>query len=638
MLEGIRNKRNSIVILAVFAAIIIVFIFWGVGPSGDDNDTSVVASVDGTKISAREYAALYQRQVDYYRDAFKGQPVDDMEKRLDLKHRTLNMLINRRIALDAAYEEGIKVSREDVQEAIKSIPAFGNNGVFDIQRYREVLSGNRLNPAEFEKNVEEDLIVTKMREHVISGVKVGGDEARDAYFKGFRKVDLDYIVLDGSRFRKGVEVTKEEGMKFLKENGSLFVVPARVKVFYTYADYAVLTKKADVTDAEAKDYYEKNSNDYMTPAEVKARHILIRPDPKAQDRGAAMDTARKKADEILAELKAGADFEKLAKEYSMDPGSASQNGDLGWFERGVMITPFEDAAFSMKKGELSGVVETEFGFHIIRVDDRKDSALKPFDRVKGEIREKLAEHKGGSAARAVSLDLMNRFREAKTVEELEKDASAHPGVKSGLTPLFSEADDVELTNNEMIRDVVFSMKQDEVSRLIETPEGIYVIKMVEKINPHVPEYDAVAGRINQALVERKALEAAGAKAKELLEKAKGGQSLKDVAAKEQFKVERTGYFSRAEGVVPKIGAFVADKPALFELTEGKPVYLEVMIHEGRFYVFSLASAEEAPEAGFAEKKDAITKGLLNQKQEEAINNWFEQRRAKARIKVFEERL
>ncbi|MFQ5736923.1 MAG: SurA N-terminal domain-containing protein [Thermodesulfobacteriota bacterium] len=641
MLERIRNSKKSAVILGAFAIIILVFIFWGAGPSGNKgNDRTVVATVDGAPISTKEYAALYKRQLDYYRNRFKGQPVDEIVRRLDLKHRVLDTLIDRAIALEAARDKGMEVSAREVQEAIMAISVFSKDGVFDKKLYFDVLSSNRITPAEFEKGVQDDLLASRMREDIIKDVSVSEAEVKDAYMKLNRKVDLRYIVLDPGRFKDGVKVDKEEAMQFLRENGSIFMLPAEIKAFYAYAGYDTFARGVKVPEAEIKDYYEKNSNDFMTEGMVKARHILIRPVAMGgKDLGTATKEARKKAEEILSELKAGASFSKLARKYSKDPGSARQGGDLGWFQRGVMIKPFEDVVFSMKKGETSGVVETEFGFHIIRLDDRKESVQKPLAEVRDSIREKLAARAAKAEAHDASINIMNEFKAAKTEEELKKAASVHDGVKAVSTPMFTERDSgIALNDNEMVKDVVFSLRQGEVSRLLETPEGIYVIKIVERIDPHVPEYDAVAPQIKAILTERKAVEAAGEKAAQLLERIRNGEDLAEIAKKERYKVRRTGWFTLRDGVIPKIGAYAGDKPDIFSLTEEEPYYKTALNYENRYYILKLASAKEAPASGFEADKEDLTKRLLTEKQNQKINGWFEARRAKTKIQVFEERL
>ncbi len=641
MLDRIRNSKNSIVILVAFAAIILVFIFWGAGPGGDSaDDRNVVAVVDGTKIESKEYMTLYKRELDYYKETFKDQPIAEIERRLDLKGRAIGILVNRTIALKAAKQLGMKASQSDVQQAIQSMEVFSSNGAFDKKVYFDVLASNRINPAEFEKGVEEDLLAARMREKITEGVSVTEEEVKDAYFMINRKVDLDFVAISPERFIKDVKVTDDEAKAHLKENASQFMEPARVKVFYAYAPYDVFGAVTKVTDEEIKADYEADSDKYMTAAKVRARHILISPEAKgADDMGAATQVARAKAEKVLEELKAGGDFSALAKKYSKDQGSAKQGGELGWFERGVMIKPFEDAAFNMSNGETSGVVETEFGFHIIKLEEKVESAPKPLKDVKAEIKEKLAKKKAALAASEASASIAASFRDAATEEELSKAVSAHPGVKGGVTPLFSYGDKkVDLVKNEMVSDVVFSMRQNDVSRLLETPQGIYVVKAVEKINPRVREYEAVATEIKSMLTAKKAFEAAGAKARLFLERLKNKEALGKIAAEAKLKVDRTGYFSLVEGFVPKVGVFAGDRPELFSLTEKEPGYTDVITHENIFYLFSLARSMEADDSGFGAMRDDISKRLLADKQEQAVSSWFEKKRAEAKIQVFDDRL
>src|SRR3990172_5833207 len=390
MLEGIRKRRNSTIILVAFAAIIVVFIFWGVGPNGGGNDPGVVASVDGEPVTQREYANLYKRQVDFYKQTFKDQFTEEMVQRLDLKHKSVDILINRILALKEAGSRGIEASEKEVQDAIRSMPAFSNNGSFDKDLYFKVLGSNRLNPAEFEKNVEADIITAKIRAEVLKDVSVTDDEVLKRYFEENRKVDLKYMAVESAAMKGDVNVTDEEAREYLKKNASDFMAPLKVKAFYAFARNADFEGKAALTEAEVKEYYEKNKGQFEAPAAVKARHILIGPDAKAADKDKATADARAKAEEILKKVRSGADFGQIAKQASQDPGSAKQGGELGWFQKGVMIKAFEEAAFALNKNEVSAVVETEFGFHILKVEDKKDSGFLPLKEAEPAIREALS--------------------------------------------------------------------------------------------------------------------------------------------------------------------------------------------------------------------------------------------------------
>lgn len=640
MLESIRKRRNSVLILIAFAAIIIVFIFWGVGPNGggDGTDPSIIATVDGESIPVREYANLYKREVEYYKNTFKEQFTDEMAQKLNLRQKALDILINRTLAIKEAKAQGIKVTDAEVQEAIKAIPVFSKDGAFDKELYFKVLSSNRLNPAEFEKSVEADLITAKIRETIVKGITVTEAEAKEKYLKENRRVDLGYIAVDAMKMKAAVAATDEEAREFLKKNGSEFMVPAKVKAFYAYASYADLSKRVKLTDAEIKEYYDKNQKQFEAPVSVKARHILLRPDPNAADAAKAKAEAKKKIEDLLKKAKAGANFAALAKANSQDPGSARQGGDLGWFQKGIMIKSFEDVAFNLKKGEISDVIETEFGYHIILVEDKKDTGVMPVKEAEPAIRQALTEQKSQETARGVVSSLEQRLNEAKSVDELKKAAASEKDVKYSVTDFFAEDDmNAELVRNELLRGAVFTLNPG-AAKAVETEEGVYIIKLLERKDAHVPAFEEVASDVKEILIEEKAGAAAAKKAQELLEKAKKGEDLAALARSEKLKYDSTGYFSRTDGFMPRTGVFVGDKDGLFNLTEAAPYYSEAVPHNGKYFVFKLSGVKDADEMGFVIKKDELTSRLVAEKQDEALNKWLKGLREKSEIKVNEQLL
>ena len=639
MLESIRKRRNSIVILVAFAAIIIVFIFWGAGPSNNDNQNrTAVAVVDGVEILVREYAALYKKETEYYRGALKGQFTEEVAQKMDLKHRSLDILINRALALKEADAKGIKAAPEEIQSAIKSIQAFTKDGSFDKETYFKVLSANRLSPAEFERSIEDDIVTGKVREAVVKDLTVTDDEVKAAFRKEMRKVNLSYAAFDGDRLKGSIKVVDEEAEDFLRKNGSAFMLPVKIKAFYAFAGYKDAASRAKVTDEDVKDFYEKNKDSFALPEMVKARHILLRPASDAADMAKAKMDAKAKLEDIIKKIKAGAKFAVMAKAHSQDPGSARAGGDLDWFGRGVMIKPFEETAFALKKGEMSGVVETEFGFHVILVEDKKDPSTRPLSEVSSDIRRNLAFDKSRAVAKDSAALLGAKLKDLKSVDEMRK-AANDAGLKATVTEPFSDEDKrIELVSNEMLRDVVFGLRAGEVSPPVETNEGVYVIKAVEKVDAHVPEYKAVSARVKATLILKKADETAKKKAEDLLAKAKGGADFVAAAKAEGVAIEETGLFSKSQGFVPKVGTFSGDKQGLFDLNDAAPWYAEVLEANGRYYVLRLKNTKEADESAFEPMKEPLKARLISQKQEEAVSAWIKELRARSKIKIFEDML
>lgn len=636
MLESFRKRRNSAFIVVAFAAIIIVFIFWGVGPSGNgENDSSVVATVNGEAIPYREYANLYKKEQEYYKETFKEQFTDEMARKLNLKQKAVDILINRALAINEAEDQGMKVTPEEVQQAISAIPVFSKDGAFDKELYFKVLSSNRIKPAEFEKSVEADLMTAKIREKVIKDVAVTDQELKARYFEENRKIDLSFVALEGSVSGKSTPVSDEEAKEYLKKNASDFMVPARINAFYAYAGYEDMAARAKFTDEEIKSYYEANKNRFETQAAIKARHILVRPDPKDADQAKAKADAKKKITDLLPKAKSGAKFADLAKAFSQDPGSAKQGGDLGWFQKGVMIKAFEEAAFALNKGEVSGVIETEFGYHIIKVEDKKDGGYLPLKEAEPSIKQALAGDKAKAIAREALMTLDAKVAQASSAEEIKKAASADKALKPALTGMFSEDDmGVELARNEQLRTAAFSLSPGQAGRIVETEEGAYLVRLVERKDAHVPEFAEVAADVKTIIAEDKAGKEAEAKAKALLERAKKGEDLAVIAKAEKLKMEQSGFFARTEGFMPRTGIFVGDKEAMFKLASGA-YYPEVVSHNGRHFIFRLSGIKEADEAAFEPRKEELKARLLAEKQDLALSAWLKGLREKSKITINE---
>lgn len=638
MLESIRKRRNSAVILVAFAAIILVFIFWGVGPGGGGADSNTVASVNGESITVKDYMNLYKREVDYYRSVFKEQFTDDMARELNLKQRSVDILINRLLAVNEARAQGIKVTGNEVQDTIKAIPAFSNNGVFDKELYFKVLSSNRVSPAEFEKSIEADLMTAKIREKVLRDVVVSEDEVRDRYLKENRKINLDYIAVDGSALKGGIEVADEEALAYFKQNASRFMVPRSVNAFYAFASFNEFARLATVAPEEVSEFYERNKGQFETPAAVKARHILVRPETGAAGSEKARADAKGKIEGLLGKVRSGVDFAALAKQNSEDPGSASQGGDLGWFQQGIMIKAFEDAAFALEKGEVSGVVETEFGFHIIKVEDKKDPGHMPLKEVEPAIKKTLAESKARAGAREALSGLDTRIAKAGTAEEMKKEAASLKGVKAAVTGFFTESEPAaELAGNEDLRNTMLTLPPGQ-GRTVDAEDGVYLVRVLERKEAHVPDFKDAAPEIRDMIATEKASKAAREKALQIIERLRNGEDFKAIAGPEKLKIESTGYFSPMEGFMPRTGIFTGDKEAIFELSEVAPNFPEVLMNDGKHYVLRFAGAREAPEAGLEFKKEDIRSRVLAEKQEEVLGEWLNGLRQKSKIKVNQELL
>ncbi|MEK7841934.1 MAG: peptidylprolyl isomerase, partial [Deltaproteobacteria bacterium] len=349
-----------------------------------------------------------------------------------------------------------------------------------------------------------------------------------------------------------------------------------------------------------------------TQKQVFARHILIRPASGASDMKKAKEEALEKAEDILSSLaKKGEDFALLAKKYSDDKASGSKGGSLGYFKQGEMVKPFEDAAFSLKKGEISSIVETEFGYHIIKVDDVKEMRLMPFKEAKDIITKKLTE----TGAKKLALDTASEIQKAVISEKREmKDEAAKKKLKLIETGPFSERDaNIELVRNAELKKTAFSLKAGEISNAVETESSIYIIKILDKKEEHIPGYEEAAASVKTALIKGKANEKAKETADAILKRLKQGEDFQKLASKEGYTTGESGFFTKVEGYIANIGLSVADKPDIFSLAKENPYYSQAIPYGTRFYIFGLKDIKEPDKAEFEAKKIQIKDRLLKEK-------------------------
>jgi len=629
------------IIVFIFFAIILVFIFWGVGPGGKRDETGnfqVVATVDGVDIPVGEYSALYKRQVEYYGNLLKGEGADKLLEKLNLRQKTIDMLIERALAFREAEKKGMSASDKEIQDKIVSMPVFQKDGVFNKELYFSVLRSNRIEPADFEKDVGDELLIEKVRETVISEVGATDDEAKRLFEKQSRHIALEYIKIGSSGLIPGVTAAEEEAKKYLEDNGASFMVPTKIKAFYAYADTGGLEKGIKIPEDNLRDYYGKNIAIYQRPGRVKARHILIRPDAKEEDGIKAKKEALEKARKILADIKKGADFSEIAKKHSQDPGSSPRGGDIGYFGRGAMVKPFEDAAFALKKGQISGIVETEYGFHIIKADDKEEEGVLPFEKVKKDIENSIVAEEAGKMAREKMSEVRELLKQDLSPERLKEEAVKR-NVKTDITDFFTEEDrDVSLAKDKKLKDNVFALEKGGVSGIVETPGRLYVIKVTERVEKHVQPYDEIKERVKAALRKEKAKKAAEKKAAGLLKGIREGSENFSAAAKAGgYKAGKTDFFTFSQGFIPQLGVFIGDREDLFALKNGG-LYPEVVSKEDDFYIFKLLDAKEASMDEFEKKKAEIKENLLARKKEEALKKWLEGLKARSNITINRELL
>ena len=395
MLEFIRTHQRLmqfILLLIIFPS----FAFFGIESYLRMSDKEPpVAKVAGQNITQREWDAAQARQIERFKQVFGEQFNQNMFDSPEARQGVLENLLAQRAMSAHVVENHLTVSNDTLRNTIAEIPGLKNpDGQFDKQRYQQLLAAQGLTPEKFEAGLRHDLAVQQINavvqgtafspKSVVSRVSSLNQQARE----------VQELVLTLQSFRSQVKITDAMAEEYYKQHPSQFELPETVKAEVVVFNPDVVEARIVVSDADIKAYYDQNLARYKTDEQRRASHILIAAgkDAPAADKAAA----KAKAEKILAQLrKSPNDFAKLAKENSQDPGSAERGGDLDFFGKGMMVKPFEEAAYALKEGEISDVVQSDFGFHIIRLTALKAATTRPLSEVKANITDEIRRQQVG---------------------------------------------------------------------------------------------------------------------------------------------------------------------------------------------------------------------------------------------------
>jgi peptidyl-prolyl cis-trans isomerase D len=348
-------------------------------------DTSV-AKVDGVEISQGQLQNAFLQQRQRLQDMFGGE-LPAMFSEEMIKSQVLQQLIRQQVLVQSAADSGMRISDQRLAETITGIEAFQEDGEFSSTRYRQLLSAQGMSPGLFEQRLRRDMLAAQLT-GTISQSAIITDTSVDNYLRlQQQQRSVGYLTVPMSKFAGEVSVSDEEISAYYEQHSQDYMQPERVKVDYLELKLDQIAGAIDVDEAAVRERYDAQQMNYSTPEQRKASHILIKVAKDAQQE--EIDSARGKAEELLARIKQGEDFGELAKAESADPGSARQGGDLGYFGKGVMDPAFEAATFTLEKGQVSEPVRSSFGFHLIKLVDIQAGETKPFDTVKAEIEKEI---------------------------------------------------------------------------------------------------------------------------------------------------------------------------------------------------------------------------------------------------------
>jgi peptidyl-prolyl cis-trans isomerase D len=527
-------------------------------------------------------------------------------------------MINRQALLSEAGRMGLRVTPGEVKDELQHgryAATFFPGGNFIGQvEYEDMLQRANLTPTKFEESVGNDILLTKLQALISGSASVSEAEIHEQFIKQNAKVKFDYAILKQDDLRKGLHPTDQELKAFYESHKASYAnsVPEKRKVKYAVIETGKAAADVQLTAEDLRAYYDQHRDQYRMPEQVKVSHILIKtplpgPDGKVDEKGVA--EAQRRAEDLLKQLKSGAKLEDLAKKYSEDPGSAKQGGSLGWIGKGQTVPEFEKTAFSLPKGQISDLVKSSYGFHLIRVDDKQEAHLKTIDEVKAEIEPVLKHQKGQQIAQKKADGLLKQARAqgldaaatAQSVSVITSDFFARKDVLPGLGPATQ------------FMDAVFSEVENSPPDVAPASQGIVVFQLLGIKPAATPTFAEIRSRVEDEFKNERSSTLLSQKMQELSDRAKAEHDLKR-AANELGATVKTSDFILPEGQVPDVGSMSGPASVAFTM---KPGEISGPIKSGsNAVVLAVLENQQPSEADFAAKRDQLRDQLLLGKQQE----------------------
>ena len=624
-LSLMRRHAKSWLIKFLIGIIAVVFIFY-FGYSFTARQGVKIAYVNGELISGIEYQKAYNDLVESFRSQYKDFWNDNLIKVLDLKNRALNNLINNELISQEARRLGLEVTESESQKAIMSHPAFQIDGSFDIRRYKAILAQNRMKPEEFEASMAHELLDQKLKQFLSAFIQVTDRELLDQYTYDNEKIKVEFVRFKPEDFKKSLKSDPASMETYFKKHKEDYRVPEKIDIAYILIDPEAFENQVKITDAEIKDYYEYHLDTFKQPKKVRARHILFRLEPDATEE--QKQEVRKKAEEILEKVHQGKDFAAMAEKYSEGPTS-SKGGDLGYFSAGQLVKPFEDAVMAMKKGEVTGPVQTQFGYHIIKVEDIKEARTKPLDEVRDQIKENLIRNASTALAHEKGLSVMDQMPYDVNLAQYAADHSL-TAKNSGFFSLDQNIPGIGGTVK--LREALFALQKGETSEMTELEGKFYIFQVADRKDSYLPKMDEVADRVKTDFVAYLAKEKAGKAGEDYLAELRKGKTWSELALEKNVKPDETDFFTR-NGTINEIGYDPSLNQALFDLNREKPYLENVFKNDEGAFVIKWDSYQEIDQNKFKEEKEKYRSSLLQKKHMRTFENWLEALRKDAKIEI-----
>lgn len=529
MLDYIRSNAQSFGVKVAFAIIILVFMFWGVGSLTDGGSSNVVAKVNGEPVTAQQFEQAYQRAAEY---AMRNDPSLTREALVQQKlgRQVLNELISAQLIRQEAARVGLSVSPQEMHHVVSQMPVFQDaQGKFDPEAYKRTIEAQRMSVAEYEQGLADSILRDKVLRTVAGSAWAAGNEARQYYDFLTQQRTVEYLYLPAADFAAAVKPGEEEISAWYESHKAELASQLRVEVEYVAVSPETLVRPESVSAEAARQWYEANSQRFRQPEQVRVAHILV---PLAENASEAdVKQAMEKAARLRAEAEQG-DFAAVANANN-GPRAAGPGGELGWIQRGQTVKPFEEAAWALQPGQLSQPVRSQFGVHVIKMEERKDAAAQPFAEVEGEVRATLAKQEGVEKINDVLDTLIGDNINNRPLQESaaragsykDADGTEQPLLKAERSGLVGQAELQKLLgiSEEMAASLMKAPANSPVDTALEAGDRYLVVRVLTSEPSITPSLEQARDRVLRSLVAEKALQAALEKAAAIRKAATDGR-------------------------------------------------------------------------------------------------------------------
>lgn len=546
----------------VIVFVLLVFVDWGSGRAGGGRSEAAV-KIGNREIGEQEFVEQVRRLQEVYQQQL-GDNWDQFKDQINLGEQAVQQLVERQLMLDEAKEAGLVASEAELRERILSLGVFtDSSGQFVGQDdYKRVLRANRTSPQDFEAQLQEEIILEKLRTMMVEGIWVSDSEVDERIRQEREQASVKAVQLRYERFLSEVSVDEAAAREFFDTHREDFRRNEERVIRYLVVETNKLRRLLEVDDAELEAYYTEHKDEFREGEQVQASHVLIRMDPGASSEEAA--TTQLKADQVAELARGGAEFAELAKLHSDDPGSKDAGGDLGWFGRGRMVAEFEEAVFGAKPGDLVGPVKSQWGYHIIKVVGYRPDRVRPLDEVIEDVRFQYLENNAGSEAEVRAGALAKRVTNERpdSDEAWQLIADEDEAVVLNESPPFEAGDTIPGTGSDPeLTQRIFEADEGTVGgpRLI--PRGWIVWQLKEIRSEGLPEFESARAEVEQDLRRDRAMALAHERGLALAEAWRSGGDIAALAEEHSTTVvdvqaHRRGAAYGALGVMPALDSEV----------------------------------------------------------------------------------